>query len=381
MPGDGPTFSEITANGYKISWTAASDSRTKAADLEYRLVSAAALDELDTLSEALAISGTGIVMDWTQDELSKTVSDISPTLHTAYAVLVRDERGNVTIYPPRTVSSETIDAAVPGTLSFSEVTENSLKISWEAASSPKTAQENLEYRVVIAGSIAEIDTVAEVLALPQSSVLLDWTKQQLSLSKSGLKGNTGYAFTVLVRTDSNNITMYKPALGQTGHYRLIFKTSALYHVSEVVSTANADALCNLESHEGRRPFKALLASTDRTACQTQDCNANGIDENIDWVMEPNRTYENSKGQTLWTTNAAGIVSAAPHAAVLSSPGQFVWTGLDLDWTRSSFNCSNWSSTSSSDLARLGLADSLLEGTWAYSHQSCEKAAALYCVEQ
>lgn len=381
VPGAGPTFSDITESAYTVSWAAASDKFTKTTDLEYRLVSAFTTEELNTVTKAMNIGGTNVLVDWSSSTFSKAVSGISPAQHSAYAVLVRDEIGNVGLYAPQTIASETIDAGVPGAISISDVTESSFTVNWSAASSPFTAQEDLEYRAVVAGSTEEIDTVAEALALPSSAVILDWTKNQLSVARSGLPGNTNFAFTVLVRSASGLITQYKPIIGRTGSYRLIFITSRAYSGSQVQSAANADALCNLEPRTGRGTFKALLASTSRMACQTTNCGGSGASENLDWVMEANRTYENESGQVLWTTTDAGIVTVSSHNPIAPTQSRYAWTGLESGWVSSSLTCADWTSAAPSDVGALGLANSSTQSGWASSAQPCNVPAYLYCVEQ
>lgn len=382
LPGEGPTFSDISKNGYTVSWTAATDAGTEASKLQYSLVSAAAESDLDSLAEAKAIRDSGSEVDWATAVFSKTFSGLAPSLTKAYAVLVRDEAGNIALYPAQEVTTDAVDAPAAGTaLVFSDVTESGYQVSWGAGTSPFTSQENLEYRVVTAASTAAIDTVAEASALSGASVLSDWTKNLLSYTASGLSGNTNYALAVLVRSAEGSMALYTPAIVTTAHYRLIFMTAAKYPTGQLTPTSNADSLCNLERPAGRGTFKALIASGDRFACTSNNCSSSGAAENQDWVMEANRTYENKNAQILWTTNAAGIVVLnGAHPAIDANSLEFVWTGFDDGWMTSD-NCFDWTTASGADIGRIGASESTDVGTWSKFNYACEEVAPIYCVEQ
>jgi hypothetical protein len=53
---------------------AATDDVTSVANLEYKLVKAASAEAIDTESEANAVSGADLAMDWTANALTKAVT-------------------------------------------------------------------------------------------------------------------------------------------------------------------------------------------------------------------------------------------------------------------------------------------------------------------
>ncbi len=102
-PGSGPSFGSVTQTSLTVGWTAASDDVTPPASLQYKLVRADGASEIDTVEEADAVSGAGLLLDWTAGALSKDVTGLGVyTLH-YFAVLVKDGSGNKALYAPQSV--------------------------------------------------------------------------------------------------------------------------------------------------------------------------------------------------------------------------------------------------------------------------------------
>ncbi|MBF0207223.1 MAG: hypothetical protein HQK53_10080 [Oligoflexia bacterium] len=96
-----------------------------------------------------------------------------------------------------------------GVVLSEETTSNSnVVIKWSSASDNSTSQSDLSYKVVIANSLDSIDSVAEAEAVGSDSVVLDWTKNQTSVNATNLSRSREYAFNVLVRDDSGNVSIY-----------------------------------------------------------------------------------------------------------------------------------------------------------------------------
>jgi isoamylase len=104
------TFSPVTATGAALAWGIASDDLTAAADLEYKVVRAPNPQDLDTVAEAMTVAAPGTVLDWTKGTLTAAATGLAPTSVHAFAVLVRDEAGNVSLYSPRSVETHALSA-------------------------------------------------------------------------------------------------------------------------------------------------------------------------------------------------------------------------------------------------------------------------------
>jgi len=98
--GSGPTFGTVLATSIVVNWTAASDDVTAQASLQYKLVRDLSSAAIDTVGEADAISGAGLVMDWTANTLTTTASGLTDSTTYFFAVLVRDASSNMSLYSP-----------------------------------------------------------------------------------------------------------------------------------------------------------------------------------------------------------------------------------------------------------------------------------------
>lgn len=103
VPGTEVTFSGTDSTSTTVSWGPATDTETTDAELQYRVVTASSLEELDTIPEALALDGASIVRDWSTDTGSLDITGLTNGTTYWYAVLVKDSAGNVTLYDPRAV--------------------------------------------------------------------------------------------------------------------------------------------------------------------------------------------------------------------------------------------------------------------------------------
>jgi len=117
--GTAASFSGTTSAGTTVSWGAASDNVTAAASLSYKVVQASSSAAIDTVSEVNAVTtaGGGLVMDWTANTLTTTVSGLSSSTTYYFAVLVKDAAGNESLYTPASVTTLAAGDTTPPTLS------------------------------------------------------------------------------------------------------------------------------------------------------------------------------------------------------------------------------------------------------------------------
>jgi hypothetical protein len=100
-------FSATTATGTTVSWGAATDNMTAQASLQYKLVRASSSSAIDTVAkiDAITTMGTGLVMDWTANTISKAVSGLTESTTHYFAAMVRDAAGNKSVYSPLPVTT------------------------------------------------------------------------------------------------------------------------------------------------------------------------------------------------------------------------------------------------------------------------------------
>jgi hypothetical protein len=205
-------FFGTTSSGTTASWGAATDDVTAQASLQYKLVKAASGAAIDTIGEADAITGADLVMDWTANTTTKTVTGLTDSTTHYFAVLVKDAAGNKALYVPASVTTSDGTAPATGTaISFPSTTYTGTMVDWGAATDNVTAQASLQYRVVKAATGAAIDTVAEADAVTGADLIMDWTANTVYKTVTGLSAGTTYYFAVEVRDAAGNKALYTPA--------------------------------------------------------------------------------------------------------------------------------------------------------------------------
>ena len=122
-----------TKDSITIKWNAASDNDTAASQIRYEVYLNGSLKKND------------------KNFTSYTFSGLTPNTLYSFYVKAFDTAGNVLTYP--TVNKKTLDNKAPTvsskTITISEITTNSFKASWNAASDNDTASSSIKYQVYL----------------------------------------------------------------------------------------------------------------------------------------------------------------------------------------------------------------------------------------
>ncbi|MCX6131391.1 MAG: hypothetical protein NTX25_20305, partial [Proteobacteria bacterium] len=353
------SFSNLAETAMTVTWPAATDNKTGQSALLYKLVRAETAAAIDTITEADAITGNSLIMDWTANTLTKNLTGLANLTSYHFAVLVKDSAGNKTLYSLN--SQATLDLTAPtagGTLSFSNIAESTLTVSWPAATDALTAQTGLSYKLVRASAAANIDTVAEADAITGASVAMDWTNQGLTKIVTGLTGLSTYHFAVLVKDAAGNKTLYplnsQATLDQTAPVLgTAISFSSITSTSMTVSWGTAsDALTsNASSLQYKLVTASNLAAIDTIA-------------EVDAISNSSRLMNWTAGDT--SESVTGLVqNTAYYFAVLVKDGSNNMTLYSPAGTSSSCGCAagTYANSSSCVAAETG-----------YYATSCERAA-------
>ncbi len=119
-PGTDINFSGITATSVTVNWGAAKDNSKAQSGLDYKLVMASNASAIDTVAEANTITAPDLVMDWSLNILTFTVTGLTDSTSYYFAVVVRDGEGNMAIYSPQLVT--TLDVTAPYQAQISPLT-------------------------------------------------------------------------------------------------------------------------------------------------------------------------------------------------------------------------------------------------------------------
>lgn len=161
---------------------------------------------------------------------------------------------------------------------------------------------------------------------------------------------------------------------KTQDKRIFVSAQAALHTGDLGGVAGADAKCNADGfHPGDGSmFKAMLAGGGRSATPQSD-----------WVLKADyryfRVYDYGY---VGRANANAQFTFPANMHIGSELGTRVWTGLKNDWTSSTLNCQNWTSSGASPVTgTAGAAFKSHSGMIDQVTEPCSKSWALYCVEQ
>ena len=167
-----------------------------------------------TAAQSVAVGGTDAdkvtaAGEATEPTYTIDTSTIAAVGGTYEFTLTVSEAGKADIVYNVTVTVAVPDNTPPvpgggGTITVSNVTHNSLELSWAAASDDVTAQQNLQYKVVRSES-NNIDTAINAEA--NGTIVKDWTPIT-GMEASGLSAETIYYFNVIVRDEAGNKAVY-----------------------------------------------------------------------------------------------------------------------------------------------------------------------------
>jgi len=217
IAGDAINFANITAHSFTVKWGKATDSVSGQDKLKYKLVRAVTAESVGTLAKTDDAPASNLVFDYTADVDHAELTNLSSSARYYLAVVVEDEAGNKTLYAAAAVTTLDVSAPVVGTaLSFDDIATESLSVHWGAATDDLTAAGLLQYKVVRASNVADIDTLGEIEAITSgASLVKDFTASITSAQATGLSGSTEYAFSVVVRDEVGNQAIYTPASRST----------------------------------------------------------------------------------------------------------------------------------------------------------------------
>jgi hypothetical protein len=300
-------FRDIGAAGFTVAWDAASDDATETEKLEYRVVSAEAIEDLATIEKCLAVEGSGILADWQAGMTSHGATGLTEHTTVAVGVLVRDADGEIALYAAQLVTTLDETAPVPGTaVTLSQVTSSSASVAWGAATDGSGGP--LFYKLVRAADAAAIDTLAEAEGVAASQVVVDWTEGVSSGQLTGLDDAEAFAVTVLVRDAAGNKAIYTPVSGSSLDATAPTPGSALAFsaVGETSLTVSWGAATDNAAETDALEYKLVKGSTpDALDTIEEAAQVSGADLLLDWTAAT--TSHDVTGLTIVTSYAFAVL--------------------------------------------------------------------------
>ncbi|PKA03818.1 hypothetical protein CH375_14725 [Leptospira ellisii] len=169
----------------------------------------------------------------------------------------------------------------------------------------------------------------------------------------------------------------------------MFATTNVSGMTKNGGIAGIDNDCAADPNKpsGGGTYKALVSDgVNRRACTTASC-SNGISENLNWILKPNKEYRRKDGTTvIGTTNASGIFSFpltnSPETLANLVVTNGIATGFNADWTSNTNDCADWSTNLAGTSSTVGTWDSTDSGLIGGGGTSgCSNTHMTLCVEQ
>ncbi|XDD48303.1 DUF1554 domain-containing protein [Leptospira sp. WS39.C2] len=215
-----------------------------------------------------------------------------------------------------------------------------------------------------------------VLGFQVVSIFLSVMVSVVSCSKSKDNNDTVIG-TMLVALNANS------GCANKDHCKMfVIKANAILNAG----ISGLDSQCNSDENKpsGGGNYKAMVADgTNRVACTSANCATASTSEHIDWILKPNKEYRRDDGSTVigYTTKNGIFESDLTNeiSSVINGTNLTI-TGLNANWTNSSNDCSNFSTTVG-NVAIGSHIEKTITSVIAFGSAVCSSTRKLICVEQ
>ena len=242
-----------------VHWVKAVDNLCEQNELEYKLVYSQSEDIADAVyAESLGTTA----IDWTADICDGDISGLNVETDYFVTVLVRDKAGLITSYRMQTCRTLT-DTVAPvissPLLTVSDINMEDVTVSWTKATDLISPQYTLEYRIYYL-----IDGLSDKNEIYGSGTGFgNWNSDIMSLKVTGLTDAKDYSFTVAVKDEAGNVSLYNTADAHTEKHPRIFYTAS--SSDEVIRSCNIDGTnqISIVDASGGDPFAISVDSEER----------------------------------------------------------------------------------------------------------------------
>lgn len=166
------------------------------------------------------------------------------------------------------------------------------------------------------------------------------------------------------------------------------KTIQLYATRLVPAQGGVSGVDNLCISSFGSDYRAMIVDS---STRIASVSPNQGDGQVNWVVAPYTRYLSAEtGALVFITDHTRLIGAAGgqdqdlYAAIHSDDDGFgVWTGANPDWTSSTSNCVNWTSSSSADTGRACNAAATTAETFPNNNglSDCAQLRHFFCVQQ
>jgi hypothetical protein len=207
VPGFNGTISTsyVTDNSVVLNWGKAVDDYTQQSRLRYevRYSTSNNIDTVWTFKNGL------IAVPYTSDIATATVTGLMPSRTYYFNVMVMDSAGNKAVYSmANAMTAADLSGPVAGNnglVTFSQIVQDQLRLSWTKASDSVSAREDIQY-AVYQSEFNNISTVAQAEA--NGDMVVDYSPDFSYAIITDLNPGTRYYFLVVAKDAAGNKTPY-----------------------------------------------------------------------------------------------------------------------------------------------------------------------------
>ncbi|KPA18764.1 secreted protein containing Fibronectin, type III domain protein, partial [Candidatus Magnetomorum sp. HK-1] len=238
--GDGNIYtSNVGADSVTLTWTVASDTFTSTNNLQYKVYTSTT--SRSSTIEAWEGNATAFG-GWRSNTDTVAISSLSANTTYTFNVVVKDEDSNKSIYNSISVKTEMDPPTVGGggNLYTSNVTANSVTLTWTVATDEVTSSANLQYLVytstnLLANTVDAWETSATAYG--------DWNQNTDTAFVSGLSEGTTYYFNVIVKNEADVKSIYNSVMARPENNEIIMYTTEFLPNANIGNREAADILC------------------------------------------------------------------------------------------------------------------------------------------
>ena len=203
------TYSNVSYKALTVSWSAATDALTTAANMTYQLYLSpnAVIDDIDTIDSLGTPVGSSLIGTTTEN-----IQGLTPGTTYYFNVVAADELGHKTLYQMGSASTTT-DVTPPvvgagGTLTVANYSESAVTLNWMTANDDQSVASKIKY-FVYKSLLPNIDTLQNVTAnggIPVNGIF--GTQNIGTFTVTGLTPSTRYYFAVVAEDEAGNRALY-----------------------------------------------------------------------------------------------------------------------------------------------------------------------------
>ena len=250
------SYESLSLSGVRINWTQAGDNVTPSNQLLYKVIYSKNNNYVGNMMTAESLAT--MAMNWIANVNTKLVQENMDQGATYYfAVIVKDQAGNKTLYPYISFALPDTTPLNAGTMSVEKLSLTNYKIKWTPASDNGTPNTQLEYNLLYSKDICWVANLSTInKAGTWTGLLSNIYEKEVYLDRAGtyyiavvVKDKAGnqslYPYKILIISSSDTTPPTLPAYNQPGDIIWVEDGAITSNIKYKTATDNVDTKIQL----------------------------------------------------------------------------------------------------------------------------------------